>query len=708
MTFFILDSFNLQSEAMQLTLSTSWWFIILCLGLGILFAFLLYQKKKEQFSSTWLFYLLFFLRSLTVATIAFLLLTPIIRYLQNQEEKPTIAILTDNSASLQFAFKKYDSIAYRKDMQALSNELAKDFNVKTYSFGAQLHDSLRFDYKEQGSSPSNALESIMTSLENENVGAIIMSSDGIYNEGTSPLSLQYPFKGAVYTIGIGDTTIQKDAFIARAFANKSVYLGDKFAIRSDMAAFGCEGKQVSIQVFSHKANRIVAQQQVNVNNNRFSKSIETILDASSTGLHRYTISVTKIDGEQNTTNNSQDVLIEVLDNKESILIIGNAPHPDINALKEILTKNKNYQVNTALASTVNSVVTKYNLIILHNLPSVKYNMASLLEQARKQGISLWFITGSQTAIPLFNAAQSCLQITPRGLSSTDAQASLNKQFSYFTLSSNNNFSQLPPLASPFGDFKNGVGVQTLMYQKLGSVQTNYPLWSHQQTTNQRVSVLAGEGYWRWRLYDFQLHKNYNLTDEYVLKTAQYLSVKQDKRPFRTQLNKTTFSENELITIDAELYNNNYELINTPEVTLTLIDEANKKTSASFNKNSNSYSIQLSSLAAGKYQYVASTAFNGKSYSSSGSFTIIEQNIETNITTADFGMLNQLSKNYDGKFIFPQQIQSLADSIRANKNLKSILRSHVEIKPLIDLKWLFGLLLLLLASEWFIRKRSGHY
>jgi len=671
-------------------------------------SFFLYRKLKDRFPNPTIYYLLAFLRFAVGSILAFLLLSPVLKYLQNKEEKPTLAFIQDNSASQKFGFKKIDSIAYRKNVLNLLEELRKDYEVKEFSIGNQLSDSLKFNYDEQSTDISSSLEMIMTTLESENLGGIILASDGIYNKGASPATMTYPYKGAIYTIGIGDTNVQKDALVARVFANKIVYLGDQFAIRSDIAAYSAKGSQLNVTIFNHNANRVISSQNISITDDRYSKSIETILDARSQGVQHYTISVSKIDGEQNLANNSQDVYVEIIDSKENVLIVANAPHPDVFALRDALSKNRNYKVDVQTADKASAQINDYNLIVLHNLPSVKYNASSIIEQSKKLGISVWYITGSQTAIPIFNQAQDALQITSKGLSANDAQGVLNPNFSFFTINTANNISTLPPLATPFGEYKIGPNAQVLMNQRLGSVTTQYPLLLMQQNLSSRVGVLTGEGIWRWRLYDFNQNKNHNLVDDYLLKTAQYLSVKHDKKQFRTTIAKSVYTESESITFDAELYNENYELINTPDVNLVLIDEANKKYNYSLNKNGNSYSLNIGNLVAGKYSYSSSTSFNGKNYSATANFMVVAQNIEEVNTTADFGLLNQLSKNYGGELVFADQIESLKDKIKNNNSIKTILRSTVNNDPLIDWKWLFAFLLALLTIEWFIRKRSGNY
>lgn len=618
--------------------------------------------------------------------------------------------MQDNSISEKYAFKKIDSIAYKKQVKDLLTSLRGEYEVKEYSFGSSLSDSINFDYSSTSTNIQQAFETVISNFDNRNLGAVILASDGIYNQGVSPLSELYPFQGVLYTVGLGDTTLQKDAAVVRVFANKLVYLGDKFAIRSDIVAYGCEGSPLRIKIFSHNQNRVVAEQNVVSDRMRFMKSIETILDATSAGVQHYSISVSKVDGEQNESNNVQDVYIEVLDSKEQILILANAPHPDVNAIREALGKNKNYKIDIAMADKPVAKLNDYNLIILHNLPSVNFNVSSVVEQSKKLGISLWFIVGQQTAISLFNQYQTALQITPRVSSLNDVGASLNKDFSFFNVNANiaNVLIQLPPLSAPFGDFKVGNDAQVLLYQKIGSIQTQSPLWLMQSMGVAKLGVLSAEGLWRWRMYDFLQNKKSDATDELISKTVTYLSVKHNRKQLNTYLQKNLFNEYEPIVVDAELFNENFEIINSADLSLTLIDEKGGRSNWSMNKSGNSYTYNLGEMSEGKYDFVCNTTFNGKNLSSSGSFTVVRQNIEEINTTADFGLLNLMAKNYNGEFVFANQVSSLKDKISKNQNIKNVIHSDVVTEPFIDWKWLLGLLFFTLSLEWYLRKRNGSY
>jgi hypothetical protein len=92
-------------------------------------------------------------------------------------------------------------------------------------------------------------------------------------------------------------------------------------------------------------------------------------------------------------------------------------------------------------------------------------------------------------------------------------------------------------------------------------------------------MISGEGLWRWRMYDYEQSSNHDAFNALISAVVQYLSVRADDRQFRVRLEKEQFaggnriySENESVIFSAELLNESNELINAPDVSLTIKDE----------------------------------------------------------------------------------------------------------------------------------------
>jgi hypothetical protein len=675
---------------------------------GLMFAFLLYNRNKIFSSAiTWL---LSILRFLTGFICAFLLLNPVLKWIHHSTEKPIVVLLQDNSASQLKAFEKINKTQFEAALQSQIVELEKKYVVKKYSYGSVLSDSNQINYNQQSTDMAEAISQIHSTYENENLGAIVLTGDGLYNKGMNPSLLGLPVKASLYAIGVGDTTIQKDAILMRTYSNKVVYAGDKFAVKLDVLGLGCNANTATITITNKNTGKVVGTQAINFTGMRSSKTAEIIIEAGAKGINQYTATISTINGEQNTLNNMQEFYVEVIDSKDKILILCNSPHPDVFAMQDVIKQNKNSSVTVSTIDQFKGKASDYNLIVMHNLPSTIHNCTSLLNEAKAAGTGMLYIVGAQTALPLFNNSQSVLNISAAVGGTTDAGGTFAKNFNFFTTveSNANLISTLPPLASPFGTYKAGANTQTLFNQKIGSVSTNNPLWILQQNGIQRSGVITGEGFWRWRLYDFVQHKNHTIVDEFLQKTMQFLVVKQDKRQFRTHISKAINTINETISFDAELYNDNYELITPNDVSLTIADNKGNRYPFTMNKQEKNYSINIGTLPSGDYNFEAQTNYNGKNYSETGSFKVVNIDIETINTTADFNVMHQLADQYGGRFLYHNQVGELSNLINNNSNVKNVIKTSLDNEPLINWKWLFGLLIALLAAEWFVRKRNGGY
>jgi hypothetical protein len=692
---------------LSFALSYPIWFVAICLAVGLLFAFAYYFKDKTF--NTGLKWFLGVLRFLSGFIISFLLLNPLLKWFSTETLKPLIAIVQDNSASQNKAFSTINRKEYETKLDGLIKNLEKDFVVKRYTYGNSLKDSNALSYTEGSTNISEPLIQVANNHVHENLGAIIVTGDGINNAGESAATLKLNTNASVYAVGVGDTTLSKDALIAKTYSNKVVYSGDQFSVKVDAAGIACNGSSPNVQIIHNNSGKAVFTQRIAFQGNRSSRQVEAILNAPSVGLQHYTAIVSSVDGEQNTVNNKQDFYVEVIGSKEKILLLANSPHPDIYAIQTALTQNKNAELDIKLAANAANVnLSEYNLLILHNLPSTNNNVLNIINNAKAQNMGMLYVVGAQTALASFNAAQNATNIITEAGGQNEVGAVFGKGFTYFTYTSNEaeKLATLPPLNAPFGQYKTGPNTQVLLNQKIGSSVTQNPLLALQQNGAQRVGVLSAEGIWRWRIYDNVQHKSQDAVDGLLKKAIQFLTVKQDKKKFRVSCSKSVFNLNEGIHFDAELYNDNYELINTGDVNIVISDGKSGRYTHSFNKQERNFSLNINPLPPGSYSYEAKSAANGISRTEKGNFKVVDIDIENSNTTADFAAMNQLAKNNNGEFVFAQQVGELYDKIKKNDQIKSVITKDLSVDPLINWHWLLGVVIALLSLEWFLRKRNG--
>jgi len=696
----------------DLTFQYPTWYILFCAILGLSVATLLYFRDKTfKETSDRLKWILGIIRFLSVTLISMLLLSPLLKSLISETKKPVIVLAQDQSESILADMDEAQAQTYQQSFKDLSTKLSENYEVKEYAFGETVREGVDFQFDDKVSNISDFLKNMYDLYSNQNLGAVVLATDGIYNQGSNPIYAGTKLTAPIYSIALGDTTAKKDLILKRVFHNKIAYLGDKFSVQIDIAAKNCVGNNTNLTISKivDGASSRVKQIPISINKNDFFNTQEIILDANSSGVQRYRISVNAVAGEVTTVNNTKDIFIDVLDARQKILMVANSPHPDLTAIKQSISKNKNYEITTSYISDMKVNVASYDFVILHQLPSKTNAATALLATMNSKLIPRMYIVGSQTNLSKFSQVQPILNVSGDGRNTDDVQATISPVFGLFTISDEvkNELPSFAPLLAPFGDFKDNANTHVLLYQRIGKIDTKKPLLLFGEQNNIKTGVLAAEGIWKWRLFDFLQHENHDIFEEVLGKSIQYLTLKEDKRKFRISLDKNIFSENERINFDAELYNQSYELINDPDATLTITNSEGKDFNFTFSKSGKSYTLRDKVFPVGNYKFRGAVNNAGEQLVYNGKFSVQPIQLESFETTADHGVLQLLSEKYRGRLVYPNNIASIGTSL-TEKPIKPVVYTTTKTRSVINLKWIFFTLLGLLILEWFIRRYFGAY
>ena len=160
----------------------------------------------------------------------------------------------------------------------------------------------------------------------------------------------------------------------------------------------------------------------------------------------------------------------------------------------------------------------------------------------------------------------------------------------------------------------------------------------------------------------------------------------------------------MLEINAEVYNKSYELISDPEVILNLTDSEKKQFNYTFGKVNKQYKLNLGYLNSGEYTYEAKVNINGDIFVKKGTVMVKEIITEKINIVANHNLLFRLSGKSGGEMFYPNQIKLLEEHILKNQLIKPITYSSNQTTLLIDLEWLFYLILIMMTVEWFFRKR----
>ena len=669
------------------------YYSVLCILLGFIYAYFLY--RKNQFFSKKLTTVLFVFRALVVSVLFFLLLNPLSSVTETIEERPIIILAQDASVSTSSDSSDYQNLIN------LKNKLSSDFDVITYNYSDQIKEGFATDKTGSSTNISQLLDEVDLKYFRRNLTGVVLSWDGLYNQGSNPLSHKIAKSIPFYTIPLGDTSVLKDVRISEIQHNEISFLGNTAPVKVNIQTEKCKGEYITIKLFSE--GKLIESKKLKINSNsEFIKTDFTIKN-SSFGLHKYKVVVSSVSNEKSIENNSRSFYVEVLDSKYKILILYDAIHPDISSLKSVLDKNKNYEIEKEKLSDFNSNYDKYNLVIYF---AFSENKLEKLEKLKSSDVSLLLLVGP-------NSVSKLKYLYPSGKvvgknKSQEVTASYNADFSKFNVSTNlqNYLTDLPPLLAPFGTYNQSLTSEIVLYQKIGLYTTEKPLIIVDNNSEKKYSVVYSEGLWKWKINDRNdnnLHQNF---DELFSKIAQFLLIKEDKSRFRINYDKKIIQGKDM-NFFAEYYNENYELNNNKEVSLYIKNKDGVIYDYVFSKNTNSsYFLKVTSLSEGSYSFTAK--YNNSEQIVKGEFTILPKQIESKTNTANHQILYQLSTESNAQMFDNFNTDQIVDTLKNNPLNKTLLHTSEKVKSVINIKWILIFILLFILIEMVVRRYNGTY
>ena len=680
-------------------------FVLLCIALGLLYAYLLYKSKHTWPKRT--NQILFVFRAILVSFLAFLLIDPILKLTLNELENPSIVFLVDNSVSVKEGMDSLQWQGIEDQLESTMDELkSQGYNVEVATLEEGEIEDIVFNHPT--SDLNGAVRDRVGQYEGKNLAGVVVLSDGIYNSGSSPL--YSPSRIPIHTIGVGDSTERIDLVLRNVLYNKIAYQGNQFPLRAEVLIRGINAQEVVVSAY--QKGKLIARDSKNSGNNSI-LDFDFQIDANEKGLQRIDISVAPIGQERNRKNNYASAFVEVVEGKKKILLVAPAPHPDIKAIRTVVEENANYEFVVHIPGVSDAPpealrTENIDLAIFQQVIDYSGKTTPLFKQLLENGTSLFIMLGDRSN--LRQLAANGIPLTFENPGQWDAVTPvINADFKDFGFSDKLNgiFARYPPARVPFGKFAYPANANVLLFQRIGRVNTDRPLLFTTISNDQKMAVLTGDGVWRWRLDEYAETEKTEGFDDVFSKLIQYLSTREDKRKFRSFPLQNEFTASEPVIFESQAYNELFEQVFGQKVDIELVNEKGEKFQYSYITSPANSRYRIGGLTEGVYTYTSSTDLSGVKQSVKGEFLVAEQNIESQNLTADFNLLRQWSANTGGNFYQVSDLQKLETDF-ASVEAQSLIHSEESFNPLINLKLVFFFLLALISVEWFTRKYMGGY
>ena len=670
-------------------------------------AFLYYRNPSHRFPKS-LTVFLFLLRALTLFLLGVLLMNPYFVSKTKVIEKPKVVVAIDASESM---YASSDSMqvsqSIHKNIEKIKTSLSHQFDIDILSFNDHTYEKESLKVLGKRTDMGQMLNYVSDKYYMLNMSALIVLSDGQVNQGVNP---EYAYMGqsfSIYPMLYGDTTKQTDLSIKKLYYNSIIKQNSKFLLDVVCQAKGMMSEDITVQIGYH--DRIMSSKNVKISTNDFTKEIGFELDIQGSGLQGFSVELISHKNEKNTKNNKTKFYVQVVETGNKVLLLGQAPHPDLGALASALKTSESIDVTIKTLNDYPIKLDDYQLIIMHGLPTSDQRSDRIFSDKKLQNKNIWYIVSSATDLNKLNSRSVAWEIIQNKGNFEHTEAIYRKDFSAFKwpLAYQNDIEDFPPLYVPFGKYHSRIKADVMLWQSIRGFETDRPLLSFWNNDLRKYALLSGEGIWKWRVYNFQSKGNHEQFNAFVVRVSNYMLTGSYDDSFNINY-KNFYHESDLIQWDAQVYNSAFEAIDDAEVSVEITNENGDVYVHQFSVGEKSYHIKLDYLKSGSYSFKALAKTIDTTYVETGKFVVDAWSMEQAEVTANSDLMSRLAQISHGRLYDKDQVQDLINYLRENPDFKA--RSSVSQKliNLIDFKWLSLFLLFLVSLEWFLRKRGGAY
>ncbi|MUV02513.1 hypothetical protein GN157_02220 [Flavobacterium rakeshii] len=659
----------------------------------VAFALSFYQYLFKAKKKSPVFFLLAFLRFITLMAVFLLLINPVVTKQDYETVKTPLPVLLDNSQSVKELGQ--DSITKLLSQKITSNKaLNEKYDVQLYTFDEGFEVGKEPNFTGKQTHIDQAVQNLKQFYRNTSYPVILLT-DGNQTIGNDYV---YSFQQntSVYPIVLGDTTVFPDLKINQLNANKYAFLKNKFPVEVFLQYNGT--KTVNAVFSVQQGNNVLSKQNITFTKDKKAQAVTVLLDADKVGVQTYRAVLSSPEQEKNKYNNIKNFAVEVIDQRSEVAIVSSINHPDLGALKRAIETNQQRRVTIIKPNDVKSL-NDYNVLVLYQ-PNATFK--GLLDMNANAGLNTWIITGMHTDFNLLNQYQQQLSFKMTN-QKEDYLASYISSFNLFA-TDDIGFEQFPPLEQPFGNVKLNSGTNTLLQARIRNVETDNPLLVFSESGSSRKAFLLGENIWKWRLETHVNNKSFEEFDVFTDKIIQYLAT-NSKRKSLVVNHERFYNSGEPINITAQFFNKNYEFDENARLTIVVKGkESGFSKTYDFLKGNNEYKVNMDGLPTGQYTFTVKENNSNTTYV--GSFEVLDFEIEKQFVNPDLNRLLQTADNTNGKVYFPSQTDELIDFLAKNENYKETQKVKTTKSPLIDWITLLIILCVSLATEWFTRKYNG--
>lgn len=725
--------------------------------IAILFLLLLYisLNSSKGIKSLTRRYLLTLLHIFSFILITFLLCNPVLRVESFREEKPNLAVLVDSSWSMNLPGNKKDISRFQEVKDYLKKhkqffaDIEKDFNVNYFTFDKSLKrsslDSI-YSLSPDGNN-TDIIESVHELLgeqQNDNINTVILFSDGAsgkeLNKAGEELLRDSVFKiNTVYTASLSEIP---DVWIESVKSSEVGFL--RYPVSVDVGIKSIGYKKSSLPVILKDGDKIISVKEVSFNDANGEGKVNFMITPKSLGRRIYTVTIPIVENELIEENNQRSIALDVIINRIRVLHVAGSPSWDVRFLRKALTRNPNVDLvsffilreatDLVFASQnelslipfpTNEILEKeldsFDVVIFQNFDSRPYGINnSQLEELKnfveeKGGAFLMiggedsFNGGDYRRTPIADILPVNLGMDSRVIN----QSFSERRFKAIINSDGINHPIMRFFSNDYEKLHNWLkmpeleglnmvdGIKSDSIQLLETTEGE-PVFVIARMKNGKVASVFTDSTWKWNIIRSGEGEISPFYDKFLGRLLSWLIDDPDLNDINIVTEKIIYNPSDEPKIDVLVSS-----IENQELKSSLIFPSGKEVELDFDQTSKGkFTADAIVDEIGVYKVRVSidneNAIGRIDDSGETAFVVEPPFSEVSGPTTDFSTLKSLAEMTGGNFITlndgPERFKVDSTPVRTVNGYKTI---SIWDSPLF-----FLLLVLLLSSEWILRRRSG--
>lgn len=668
--------------------------VILFIGTG-LFVYLykiIFNEKWHQFLISYRIIIFFIL--------GILLFNPVINFSDEKEKKLDWAIFIDNSASIKY--HQTPSInAVQLGIESLVNKLSeKDISYHLYQFADNIQKVNSPQLIGNGVTTNiGIIPETIKQLGNQIAGAVIIS-DGLITEGKDPIKDFQEFDFPIHTIGIGEGSELVDVTIESIDAPTVVLKSDWVDVNITIQSVGNIGDRLSVSLYNNR--ELQGSKHIRLMGMESKKEINFRFHPKKIGKQQYEVRISSVEDEIDIQNNRQKFSLLVLKDRYKVALLTGSPNKNTSVLKRKLKNNPRVELDHFIRITETRFQpaiktfweSPYELIIFDNYPikPLSSNFVRILgKKLLSNQSALFLILGPNQTIVSFNGITSIL-----GVVTEDSTIESNRFYWEFVDEQIDAGGNFPPLKQNILITGKQVSSDTLAVTEQG-----WPLWLRNQNGTIRTMIWTSPELNTLYFHDQKLSQEgsfsviWNQSISWLLKSGG-----EHENFFR--LNKNRYQQGEMVQVTGtqpfEKTQDKTEniIINVTHGSTDIITR-----DILYNIEEQRWLGEFRAPGPGEYNYSIQLGSNQDPIQT-GTFQILESQIELNQVYLNKKLLATISNSTDGQFF----VWDSRDSLFSEINPKVRREFKAEIIKFNESRVLLIIMILLLCVEWFIRRNRG--